>query len=295
MRFIALLIAGSMTMIVGSISWAQVLEQEERASVAIRFETDIEDTGVEPPVRERGRVILGPNAVRVDGEVDESGSPSSSMIFRREKQGYLILFHETEEAVVYDLPEIEEYVEKNEVLQDRLWKRLTAGRSPEETEALMKMRESRKETARLGQDAMLAGLKLVKTEEKGESDGHPWTKFQEFRSGTLAREFLVTPWEHLGVSAETAAVFQETGQFAAQRLEISQGLDRAPDPFQHYAEFGGFPLVVRQFDGEGNVVYKSTVTSIEKVENCATLFENPGYQEEGLSDRVRVIGGDESE
>ena len=46
---------------------------------------------------------------------------------------------------------------------------------------------------------------------------------------------------------------------------------------------------MRQFDGDGTLVFTATVTSIEEVDDSEGLFENPGYPEEGLSDRVRSL------
>jgi len=289
MRRINWLFIGAVSLVLASGAWAQETDSAEGAEKTVRFEIALEDSSVTPAIPEKGAVMLGPGAVRMDSELDESGSPSSSMIYQRESKSYLVLFHDNEEAVVYDVGEFKRYAEKNEALQEKLWERLSMGRSPEESEALKKMRQSRRETARLGQQAMQAGLKLEKTEETGVLDGHSWVKFQELRSGTLAREFLVTPWEQFGIGEETSEIFEEIADFAEQRREISGGMNRAPDPFEYYDEFGGFPLVMRQFDGEGNVVLESRVTAIETVESSEALFQNPGYPEEGLADRVPVI------
>lgn len=290
MRGFMILLLGSLSMLIGSDLHSQELQSTKASAKILKFEIDVEDLGVDPVVQEKDRVLLGPDALRLDSDVDDSGTPLSSLVFRRRDRSYLILFHESKEAVVYDLAEFKEFTEKSEALQNRLWERLAEGRPPEEAEILTKMRESKRETARLGQEAMQAGLELKKTEETGELDGHPWRKYQEFRHGTLSREFLVTPWTHLGVQDETSRIFEEIKAFDDQKREFSQGMNRAPDPFGHYVEFGGFPVVVRQFDGGGNIVYTATVTSIEEVEDSGDLFQNPGYQEEGMADRVRVIG-----
>ena len=289
MRGFVFLLVGTVSMMVASDLPAQEPQAIQKAAKIVRFELAIEDLGVDPAVRETALVFLGPDAIRLDSEVDEAGSPVSSMIFRRKEEGYLILFHETEEAVIYDLDEFREFTEKSDALQDRMWERLTEGRSPEETEALKKMRVSKRETARLGQVAMRAGLELEKTDESGELDGYPWRKYRELRSGTLSREFLVTPWEHLGIEGETARIFNEIASFSEEKQKISSGMSRAPEPFEHYVDLGGFPLVVRQFDGEGNLVFTTTVTAIESIEDSESLFQNPGYPEEGMADRVRTI------
>jgi hypothetical protein len=289
MRKLVTLIAGVLPILGGADLRAQEAQIDQGGAKILKFEIAAEDLGVDPAVKETNLLYLGPKALQFDSDVGELGVPLSSMVFRRQDQSYLVLFHELNEALVYDIEEFEEYTVKNEALQDRLWERLTEGRSPEEAEALKKMRESKRETGRLGQEAMRAGLELKKTEETGEMDGHPWRKFQEIRSGTLSREFLVTPWSHLGVPKEMSKIFDEIAAFGEQKREISKGLSTAPDPFEHYDEFDGFPLVVRQFDGAGNVVFTATVKSIETVTNEEGLFENPGYPEEGLSDRVRTL------
>jgi hypothetical protein len=289
MRKLVVLMAGVLPILGGADLRAQEAQIEQGGAKILKFEIVAEDLGVDPTVTETNLLYLGPKALQFDSEVGESGAPLSSMVFRRQDQSYLILFHEVNEALVYDIEEFEEYTVKNEALQDRLWERLTEGQTPEEAEALRKMRASKRETGRLGQEAMRAGLELKKTDQTGEMDGHPWRKFQEFRSGTLSREFLVTPWSHLGVDNETSEIFDEIAAFDEQRREISKGMSRAPDSFEHYDEFDGFPLVVRQFDGAGNVVFTATVKSIEPVTNDEGLFENPGYAEEGLADRVRTL------
>lgn len=289
MRGIVCLLVCSLAVAAGSESQAQ----ESQAAIAeekiLRIEIDFEDSSVDPVVREKNRLYLGPNALQFDTVIDESGQPVSSAIFRRKDQSYLILLHEPKESVVYDVEEFRRYTAKNKALQDRLWERLAEGRPPEEVEALEKMRESKRETASLGEEAMRAGVKLEKTEESGELGGHPWTKYQEYISGSLSREFLVTPWAHLGVHAETSEIFEEIAAFDDQKREISPGMSRVPNPFEHYDEFDGYPLVSRQFDGEGNIVFTATVTSIETMEETEGLFENPGYPEKGMADRVRTL------
>jgi hypothetical protein len=280
---------GFVGLLLGPALGAQEAAKPPAKPTTIRFEIAIEDSSVEPPVHETDAIFLGSEAVRLDSLVDDSGSASMSVIYRRKQKDYLILFHEVEEAVVYDLEEFGRFTDKKKALQERLWERLSSTGSPEEAEVLSKMRESRREAGRLQIQAERLGLRLEKTDETGQTDGHPWTKYREFRSGSLAREFLVTPWQHLGIGAETSEVFEEIAFFAERRKEISEGLDRAPDPFQHFDAFGGFPLVVRQFNGEGEVVFESTVTAIETLEDSDAVFKNPGYAEEGLADRVREL------
>ena len=289
MREVVALVVGVLSILSSADLRAQKSQASRGTAKIVGFQIEIEDLGVDPVVREANRMFLGPRRLQYDSEIDESGAPLSTMVFRRQDQSYLILFHETKEALVYDLEEFEKYTEKSAALQDRLWERLTEGRSPEEAEALKKMRESKRETGRLGQEAMRAGLELKKTDERGELDGHPWRKYQEFRSGILSREFLVTPWSHLSIDAETSEIFKEIAVYNERKLEISDGMSRVPAPFEHYEKFEGFPLVVRQFDADGNLVFSATVTSIDGVEDTEGLFGNPGYPEEGLADRVRTI------
>ena len=93
----------------------------------------------------------------------------------------------------------------------------------------------------------------------------------------------------LGIEGETAKIFIEIATFSEEKQKLSAGMSRAPEPFEHYADFGGFPLVVRQFDGEGNSVFTTTVTAIDWIEDTEALFQNPGYPQEGMADKVRTI------
>lgn len=293
MRRLVLGLISALSLIVGPVIQAQeeteIRPEIQQDSKVMRFEIRGVEPGTDSADYEGGVFYLGPGALRMDASGEDSETMASSLIYLRQDKSYMVLMHETEEAVTYDLEEFARYTEKNEALQEKLWERLAGAASQEEAEAMLELRRVRREAAIAKNKILKATLNLEKTDVTGEMDGHVWTLYREFAGETVTREYLVTPWDDLGITEETSEIFEETAYFAAQKKEISGGLSLAYDPFQHYDQFDGYPLVMRQLNADGSVVLDVKVTAIQAVDDPGDLFENPGYPEKGLSETVRVI------
>lgn len=291
MRILVLGLISALLLIVGPVIQAQeeAEDQPEIHSKVMRFEIRAVEPGTESAGHEAGVFYLGPDALRIDTSGEDPESMASSLIFLRQEKRYLVLMHETEEAVTYDLEEFARYTKKNEALQEKLWERLAGAASPEEAEAMLELRRVRREAGVARNKLLKATLDLEKTDVTGEMDGYAWTLYRELAGETVMREFLVAPWDDLGIAEQTSEIFEETAYFAAQKKEISGGLSLAYDPFQHYDQFDGYPLVMRQLNADGSVVLEVKVTAIQEVDDPGEFFENPGYPEKSLSETVRVI------
>ncbi len=256
-RTLGLLLSGvlfAMSPVPGS---AQAREPESAAK-ALRIRQEITDSRFSPPTTEVMITTLGRGAFRLDTELDAEGAPLVSTIFRVDKDSFLILFHDTQEAAIQDREQLRVVAERRKALEKRLEERLAEDPTGEAA-AHGRMLELRKETARLeaekDQEGKQVGMRFEKTSESGELLGYPWNKYRQVRDGLLVQELLVTPWADLGIGDEAALVFERMSRFAEDAMEIAGGVRRMENPYEPYLEVGGFPLVIRYFNLQGESDY----------------------------------------
>ncbi|MGB5163350.1 MAG: hypothetical protein WBP10_20520 [Thermoanaerobaculia bacterium] len=265
--------------------FAQAREPESAAK-ALRMRQEITDSRFSPPTTEVMITTLGSGAFRLDTELDSEGEPLVSSIFRVDKDGFLILFHDNQEASRQDRQQLRLVAERRKAVEKRLEERLAEDPTGEAA-AHGRMLELRKETARLeaekDQEGKEVGMRFEKTSETGELLGYPWNKYRQVRKGLLVQELLVTPWADLGIGEEAALVFERMSRFAEDAMEIAGGASRMENPYEPYLEVGGFPLVIRYFNLQGEWIMETRVVSIESVTGNS-MFENPGYPEKGIAE-----------
>ena len=258
----------------------------ESAAKALRIRQEITDSRFSPPAKEVMITTLGRGAFRLDTEFDAEGAPGVSSIFRVDKDSFLILFHDTQQAAIQDREQLRVVAERRKALEKRLEERLAENPTSEDA-AHGRMLELRKETARLEgeqhQEGKQVGRRFEKTSESGELLGYPWNMYRQVRDGLLVQELLVTPWADLGIGDGAALVFERLSRFAEDSLEMAGGVSRMENPYEPYLEIGGFPLVIRYFNPQGEPTMETRAVSIETVVGNG-VFDNPGYPEEGIAE-----------
>lgn len=263
---------------------AQAGDSESDAK-ATRIRQETTNSRVSPPTTDVMITILGRSALRLDTELDAEGAPLVSTIFRVEQDSFLILLHDTQEAAIQDREQLRVIAERRQALEKRLEERLAEDPTGEAA-AHARMLELRKETARLeaekDREGKPAGVRFEKTSESGELLGYPWNKYRQVRDGLLVQELLVTPWADLGIGDEAALVFERMSRFVEDAMEIAGGVRRMENPYEPYLELGGFPLVIRYFNPQGDSIAETRAVSIETVV-ANGVFENPGYPEKGIA------------
>lgn len=263
-------------------------DEADARAVQIRQETI--DSRMTPPNTEVVVTTLGRQALRVDSEFDPSGAAQLSTIFRSSDRGFLILAHDTEEALIYDREQARIAAQRRREFEGRMSEQLADDESPA-GEAIARMKRLREESARLQQERPQSAIEFRTTSETGEIEGLPWVRVVETRQGAATRELLVTPWKELATGVDAVRVFQEMSDFFDDIVEISGGVARMPNPYQHFEKLGGFPLVIRQLDGNGNAVIETRVISIEVVEESSGVFDNPGYPQQGVAEHLLELDG----
>lgn len=284
---LGLLLSGLLLVISPAPGFAQA-SGLEGAPEALRIRQVTTDSRLSPPATEAQIATLGRGAFRLDTELADDGDPAISSIFRVDEDNFLILFHDTQEAAIQDREQIRAVAERRKALEKRLEERLAEDPTGEAA-AHARMLERRKEAARLeaeqDREDKPAGLRFERTSDTGELLGYRWIKYRQVRDGLPVQELLVTPWADLGIGDEAALVFERMSRFAEDSMEIAGGANRLENPYEPYLELGGFPLVVRYLDPEGEPIVETRAVSIETV--VATgVFENPGYPEEGIAEDV---------
>lgn len=266
---------------------AAVRGADDEADVprAVRIRQETIDSRMTPPNTEIRVTTLGRRALRVDSEFDPSGAPQLSTIFRSSDNGFLILAHDTEEAWIYDHEQAGITAQRRQEFERRMSEQMADDESGA-GEAIARMKTLREESARLRQERPQSAIEFRTTSETGEIEGQPWVKVVETLQGVVTRELLVTPWKELSTGEDAVRVFQEMSDFFDDVVEISGGAARMPNPYQHFEKLGGFPLVARQLDNQGNTVIETRVVSIEVIEDSNGVFENPGYPQRGVAEHL---------
>jgi len=77
-------------------------------------------------------------------------------------------------------------------------------------------------------------------------------------------------------------------RFAEDSLQIAGGVSRLENPYEPYLEIGGFPLVIRYFNSQGESMVETRAVSIETVAGNG-VFENPGYPEKGIAEDLAEL------
>lgn len=289
-RDLGLLLSGVLFAISPVPGFAQTRGLESDAK-ALRIRQEITDSRFSPPATEVLITTLGRGAFRLDTELDAEGAPAISSIFRVEQDSFLILFHDTQEAAIQDRVQLRVVAERRKALEKRLEERLAEDPTGEAA-AHARMLELRKDTARLeaeqDQEGEQVGRRFEKTSESGEILGYPWNKYRQVRDGLLVQELLVTPWADLGIGDEAALVFERLSRFAEDSLQIAGGVSRLENPYEPYLEIGGFPLVIRYFNSQGESMVETRAVSIETVAGNG-VFENPGYPEKGIAEDLAEL------
>ena len=289
-RALGLLLSGVLLAISPVPGSAQTRGLESDAK-ALRIRQEITDSRISPPTTEVMITTLGRGAFRVDTELDAEGGPAVSSIFRVDKDSFLILFHDTQEAAIQDREQLRVVAERRQALEKRLEERLADNPTSEDA-AHGRMLELRKETARLeaerNQEGKKVGRRFEKTSESGELLGYPWNKYRQVRNGLLVQELLVTSWADLGIGDEVVLVFERLSRFAEDSLEIAGGASRMENPYEPYLELGGFPLVIRYLNPQGESIAETRAVSIETVMGNG-IFENPGYPEKGMAEDLTEL------
>lgn len=259
--------------------------EDQTEAKAIRIQQEIIDSRLPQPASETTVTWLGRGSLRVDTELDSSSTPMVSTIFRRDSQGYLILDHDTKEALIYDREQVRLIAARREEAQQRLMERVDD--DPTGTAAaIVRLQEQRKVTAGRSLAKDQVDVLFEKTSETGELEGTPWIKYREVRNGLVTQEFLVTPWDQLSVGAGVVEVLEDLGRFVKEAQEISIGAVRVPNPYESSMRLGGFPIAGRRFDGDGNIVLETKLISIDTVEDDGSVFGNPGYPERGVAENL---------
>lgn len=270
-----------------SVAGIEVGESQTDAR-AIRVQQETINSRLPQPTSETSVTWIGQSSLRIDSEIDSSGAPLVSTIFRRGGQGFLILLHESEEALVYDREQVNLMALRRQKIQERLAE-LSADDPNGAAAMIIRMQEERKKSTDLNGAEPKASTGLEKTSEKGELEGTAWVKYREVRDELVTREFQVTPWDQFSIGEGIVGVFEDLERFIEDAQEISTATARLPNPFELFLQLGGFPIASRWFDEEGNTVLETRLTSVEVIEDADSVFENPGYPERGVTEDLPEV------
>lgn len=126
-----------------------------------------------------------------------------------------------------------------------------------------------------------------KTSERATHNGYPCVKYDVLREGRKTCELWVTDWTNLEGGADVVEVFEEMSDFFQQMLDSIPNFgehDSADQPFfDHMRDLGGFPVVTREFDENGDLESEATLKSAVRKTLDPDAFEPPsGYKRQEM-------------
>ncbi|MEM8996593.1 MAG: hypothetical protein AAGF23_17545 [Acidobacteriota bacterium] len=229
---------------------AAVLSTGAPVSAGVVFEIEVKDHRRSPPRAQTVEIAVEGRFLKMDLASRERGEPDT-LIFRGTRPEMVFVDHDGQSFMT---------VEQETV--DRV------GRQAEETErqvreAIQSVHQSRRAAV---EQAMKRSLERSKAaprpertvkalDERTLENGYPCVKFEVHLEGRKIRELWVTEWSKITGGDEVRATFEDMGTFFTGMVEAITSLGHVKSPleelaFEHLAELGGFPVVIRELDAE---------------------------------------------
>ena len=130
---------------------------------------------------------------------------------------------------------------------------------------------------------------LQKTGESDSIADHDCDYYDVISEGRRIRDLCVTDWDDIREGKETAGALISLGNFfenmrrAFRQSGGTSLMDRQQDLFGYMDELDGYPVLSRDYDSAGNIVYESRLMGSRHEDVDPDVFSRPaGYQERSL-------------
>lgn len=254
------------------------------AGAGVVFEIEVTDHGSSKPEQ---------MTTSVDGEnlkmvVDaSSGKSPGDMIFRGEKREMIVIDHDKKSYMVVDEAGIRQVGGQVNAAMAQMQEALKD--IPAEQRAMVEQMMKQRMPQQAQQAPARAKPELVRHGDKAEKNGYPCVRYDVMRDGKRVRELWVTDWDNVEGGVEAMKAFKAMASFFSEmRNALPQfGANGGPgmddNMFAYMDELGGFPVVTRELDHNGQLLTESTLRSSKRRSFEAADFEPPaGYKRQSL-------------
>ena len=211
---------------------------------------------------------------------DESGG----MIFREESNEFIVIDHEEKGYYLIDEATLERIGTQLSSAMQQMQQAL-AEMPPEQRAMAEQMMKQHLPAPAAKEEPM----KVQKTGDSDTINGFDCDYYEVQQQGAKIRELCVTGWDDIeGGHEASASMLAMAGFFErmAEQFSGDSGMDLMGEQrelFQHMRELDGYPVLTREFDGEGRVESESRLKSAKAANLDASLFDPPqGYARKDL-------------
>ncbi len=210
----------------------------------------------------------------------EDGRPSNdSMVFRGDRREMLVFDADSNEYHVIDKQAIQQIGAQMDQAKAQMAEALKDV-PPEQRAAVEQMMRQSMPSASAPKPPETT---VTKTGAKATLSGYPCVKYEVRRGGRLIREVWATNWDNIEGGPQVVKAFEEMSDFLRDMMKAlgTGGGDEAMDdnPFAELRQYKGFPVVAKEFSGNGSLVSESTMLSAKQKTIDPAAFEPPaGYK-----------------
>lgn len=240
------------------------------------FEFEITEYGEDPPRKGTMETTTENDATRMEFSFAD-GRDSSGMIFLGDKGEMIALDHEQKEYVVLDEASMQRMAgEIGNAMRQAL-----EGVPPEQRAMLEEMMK-----ANMPQ-ASSEPATLHATGRSDSVNGYACRSYEVRRSGATMQELCVSAWRDIEGGREASAAIMRMGRFfqeVAQQFSDALGMNVMDDQQQflaHLEELDGYPVLVREFDEDGELSSEMRLTSAKSTRVDPGVFQPPADYRRG--------------
>jgi hypothetical protein len=222
------------------------------------------DLDTDPPTVTEIQLYMTPDNLKI---VDPA--QSSVMIYKSKEDAVYMVDESNKQYVIMNR---ESMAQMNEQM---------AGMMKQMEEALAELPEDQREMAKQmmkgkmpqGTTAKAPVMEVKRVGKTMKVADKPCERYDILKDGVKTTEIWAVPWKMFEVSEKEFAVFKKMASFMKELISASAFADKAQDGyFAGIDEIDGFPMLVRQLEGE-KVTEETTTKSVKKTKLDATEFD----------------------
>lgn len=251
------------------------------AAADLVITVEYKDLETSPPTTSQGQIFLAADRLRMDVPADQAGgeAEASAMVYRGDLQQLMVIDHGRQMYMVMDKESMN----------------ATAGRLDEAMKQMQAQLEQMPEEQRKQMEQYMKGhmpstpaasaapvIEVKKTDRKQTINGHACVCYETLVDGTKQSEAWVTSWKSAGIERQGFQAFRDMAAFYRGLIESVPTMGKQlaeQDIFGGIEKIDGFPVLIREFDGDtitGETLFQS---ADEQKVDPATYAPPAGYKQ----------------